>query len=320
MLEANPSWWHKRPNLEGVELVFGVAEQDVIAALQRGDVDFATVNDADTWLDAAYTAEFLDKFETSEVVEARIRLIGWNTQRGPLRDARVRRGLTLALDRNRLIGDVLFNQAQPLATPMFPTMFGYDPSVAVVPFDLDEALKLLDEAHPRTGDKRFSLEVIVHESLRGPASDGMATIFQRDLATLGIDFKLTILPSKEYYERIGKRDYDGVYFGWIPDVPDPDPAGLLHSSQAKAGANFAAYSHPEIDRLVYEGRTTMDRDQRQKVYQQLARLLVEEMPYTPLFAPYGHYAWTERLRGVQPRDVGWTAPLPGIADWWIDKR
>jgi hypothetical protein len=55
------------------------------------------------------------------------------------------------------------------------------------------------------------------------------------------------------------------------------------------------------------------------VYEKLQALLVEEMPYTPLYAPLGHFAWSNRLHGVTPNDVGPQAPLPGITAWWIEK-
>jgi peptide/nickel transport system substrate-binding protein len=319
-LEANKDWWQKQPHLDGIQFVFGTSEVETLEALRRDQLDWAKIGDVDKWLSVAQTTEFHEQFETSEVVESRLRLIAWNTQRDRLSDKRVRQALTLALDRPRVITDVLFGQAQALAAPLFPTMFGHDPSVAPLPFDLDKAKALLDEAAPARAGKRFAIEVIAVDSLRSPATDSMISIFKRDLGTLGIDLKLTTLPSKEYYERIARRDYDGVYFGWLPDIPDPDPAALLHSSQAQSGANFAAYSNPAVDKLIEDARRTMDRDARRKLYEQLERMLVEEMPYTPLYAPYGHYAWSRRLHGVSTKDVAPTPPLPGIAGWWLSKK
>jgi peptide/nickel transport system substrate-binding protein len=312
-LEANKHWWNRQPHLDGIQFVFGVPESEGLDALDRGQVDWAKIGDVDKWLGVAQTPDFHDRFETSEVVESRIRLIAWNTQRTPFDDAKVRQALTYALDRPRIIQDVLYGEAAPLAAPMFPTMFGNDASVAPLPFDLDKAKSML-------AGKKFSIEMLMIDSLRSAATDSMISIFSHDLSTLGIDLKLTTLPSKDYYDRIAKRDYDAVYFGWLPDIPDPDPSALLDSSQAQTGANFAAYSNPAIDKLIEDARRTMDRDARRKLYEQLERSLVDEMPYTPLYAPYGHYAWSRRLHGVTTKDVAPTPPLPGVAGWYMSKQ
>jgi peptide/nickel transport system substrate-binding protein len=318
-LEANKDWWHKRPHLDGIEFVFGIGEAEALQALKDGQLDWTSVKDVNTWMSVATTAEFLERFKATSETESRIRLIAWNTQRAPFDDKRVRRGLTHALDRSRIVTDVMFHQARALATPMFPNMYTYDETIGILPFDLDAAKKQLDEVVPEKDGKRMAVEVIALSTLKGPTSEGMAAIFERDLAKVGVEFKLVFLDTKEYYDRIGRRDYDGVYFGWLPDIPDPDPAALLHSSQAQSGANFASYSNPEVDKLVYEGRTTLDRDARRKVYQKLQALLLEEMPYTPLYAPMGHFAWSNKLHGVTPHDVQPQAPLPGITAWWIEK-
>jgi peptide/nickel transport system substrate-binding protein len=319
-LEAHGDWWHAKPHLESVELVFGISDANALDELKQGQLDWARIGDVQAWVGVAHTAEFREQFEATEAVESRIRMIAWNTQRAPLDDVRVRRAMTLLLDRGRVIDDVLFGQAQPLSAPLFPTMFGYDSTIAPLPFDPDEARKLLDDAAPAKGGKRFAIEVLCVESLKGPQTDSMVAIFRRNASALGIDFKLTVLPSGEYYDRILKRDYDAVYFGWLPDIPDPDPSALLHSTQAQAGANYAAYANPKVDQLLEQARRTVDRDARKKAYQELQQILADEQPYTPLYAPYGHYAWTRRLHNVTARDAGPQAPLPGVAGWWLTKR
>ncbi len=319
-LEAHSQWWHALPHLENIELVFGVSDVNALDELKQGRVDWARIGDVQAWMGMAHTAEFLDAFEVTEAVESRIRLIAWNTQRAPFDDVRVRRAMTLALDRGRVIDDVLFGQAQPLSAPLFPTMFGYDATIAPLPHDPEAAKALLDAAAPLKSGKRFGFEILAVDSLKGPAMDQAMAIFRRDASALGIDLRLTVLSSRDYYDRIARRDYDAVYFGWLPDIPDPDPSALLHSTQAQAGANYAAYKNAKVDQLLERGRRTVDRAARKKTYQELQQILADEQPYTPLYAPYGRYAWSRRLHGVTARDLGAQAPLPGVAAWWLTKR
>jgi peptide/nickel transport system substrate-binding protein len=316
VLEANPAWWNGRPYIDTIELVVDTPES--LEALAEGKVDFVNVENIDTWLGRAQMPDFRRTFEVSDAIESSIQLVAWNLQKKPLEDARVRQALTLAMDRSRAIEDVLLGQARPLSGPFFPTMFGADPSVAPHPFDLQRAGKLLDEAgYPSKNGKRFRIDMIALESQRGPVADGVMAIFREDLAQLGIELELELVSSRDFFQRIADRKLDAVYFTWLPDIPDPDPYSLLHSSMIGIGANFPGYANPEVDELLDQARATADRNQRRALYHKVHRIVHEELPYTPLFAPYGHYAWNRRVRGVNPADVSSQPRFPGVAGWWI---
>ncbi|MBT8492223.1 MAG: hypothetical protein KJO07_04115 [Deltaproteobacteria bacterium] len=316
ILAANDKWWGGRPYLDSVELIFG--SKKPIELLANGQLSFARVDDVHDWTQKANLSEFRSRFEVTSIPEARFRVIAWNAQKKPFDDKRVRLALTLALNRDRVIEDVFQGQAQSLSAPYFPNMFGLDRSIAPHPFDLDRAVKLLDEAGlPSTDGKRFAVELIVLESLRGPNSDEMLAIYRRDLAAIGIDLKVRFISTKQFFEKVVLRDFEAAYFGWLPDIPDPDPYSLLHSSQIGGGQNFAGFANAEADKLLDEARNTLSRDERRSIYQKLHKLLHDEMPYTPLYAPFGNYAWNRAIRGVNPRDVGPGGQMPGIARWWV---
>src|SRR5678816_2310464 len=92
------------------------------------------------------------------------------------------------------------------------------------PFDLDRAVKLLDEAgHKSVDGKRFEIDMIVSETARGAVGDAAFAIYRHDLEAIGIDLKVSYLPPEEFTNRVVMRDFDAAYFGWLPDLPDPDP-------------------------------------------------------------------------------------------------
>lgn len=317
LLEANHSWWYGRPYIDTIELVVMDAPES-LDALATGTIDFADIENIEDWLGRAQMSDFRESFEVSDVIESSIQLIAWNLQKSPLEDVRVRQALTMALDRSRAIEDVLLGQARPLSAPFFPTMFGADPAVAPHSFDLERAAKLLDEAgFPVKGLKRFRIDMIALESQRGPVSDGIMAIFRSDLDRLGIELDLELVSSRDFFQRIADRKFDAVYFTWLPDIPDPDPYSLLHSSMIGIGANFPAYANAEVDQLLDQARATADRNERRTLYHKVHRIVHEDLPYTPLFAPYGHYAWNRRVRGVSPADVSSQPLFPGVARWWI---
>jgi peptide/nickel transport system substrate-binding protein len=321
VLGAHDKWWFGRPLLASVELVLGISDGDVLSLLKRGELDWAPVRIIDDQMALEQAPELREEFEASRDVEARIRLIAWNGERKPFEDVRVRQALTLALDRPRVLDDVFAGQAQALAGPFFPPpMFAGDPAIAPYPFDLGRARKLLDEAAPAKGGQRFAVEVIAPGSLRSPTTDSAFAIFRRDFESLGIALKLTILPAKDYFDRLARRDFDAAFFGWLPDIPDPDPYALLHSSQIATGANYAFFANTEVDTMLDQARQTVDREQRRALYARVHRIVADEMPYTALWSPYGNYAWSRRLRGVSARDVSVQPLVPGIGRWWLQPR
>lgn len=318
LLEAYDGYWGGRPNLDSIELALNVGAGEQLDLLRQGKLDFVEISDVTQWSHEAQTPDFRDTYEVATEVESRFRMIAWNEQRDLFEDKRVRRAMTLAMDRNRAVEEVLLGEARPLSGPFFPTMYGADPSIAPLPFDLDRAAALLDEAgHPVKGDKRFTVELLARKEQRDPAMEQMLGIFRRDLETIGVELKVEYLDTREFFDRIVLREFDAALLGWLPDIPDPDPYALLHSSQINAGPNFAGYVNSDVDRLLDEARAEPDRTARKDRYHQIHRIVHEDQPYTMLYAPYGHYAWSRRLRGVNPRDIGTQPRFPGVANWWL---
>lgn len=320
VLVANDKWWHGEPKIGTVNLIFNV--KDELAAIRSGKLDFADIRDTTAWVNQSTLPEFRAVAESTSVPGSLYRVVAWNTQRAPFKDQRVRLALTQALNRKRVVDDLLVGWGQLLPAPMFPNMFGLDRSIAPHKFDLEAAKKLLDEARlPATSGRRFGFTLLTLESQRTQVNEEMLARWRTDLArALNVELKVEYLPYADWKERVAdKRNFDAAFFGWLPEIPDPDPYNLLHSSQVETGRqNFAGYNSPEADALLEQARATADRDERRKIYEKLNTILHRDLPYTVTYAPFRHYAWSRRLRGVDPADVGEFARFPGLATWWVE--
>ncbi len=319
LLDANKEWWYGRPLVDSVEFLLELPDETIMKDLREGKLDFAEIPDIQMWSNEAQLPEFRDRFEVAQVVEASYQVIAWNVQRPIFDNKNVRIALTHALNRERVIDDVLLGEGQRLSGPFFPNMFGADPSIGTYKFSLDTAAKMLDEAGYKPGPDgtRFSIDLMASESARGTVTDQVLAIFRHDLSAIGVDLKVTFVSASKFTDRAVLRDFDAAYFGWYPDLPDPDPFALLHSSQIGVGSIHAGYANPEVDRLLTEARATTNRDERKAIYHKIHAIFHEEVPYTMLFSAYGHYAWNRRVHGVNPNDVGPEPRFPGLARWWI---
>ena len=134
-------------------------------------------------------------------------------------------------------------------------MFGSDPSIAPRRFDLSKAAQLLDEAGLVAGKdgRRFGFTISTVETYRKTINEEMFATYRRDLAAIGVTLKVEYIDYAEAWRPkvADKRDFDAAFFGWLPEIPDPDPYNLLHSSQIETGRqNFALYKSVEADALI----------------------------------------------------------------------
>lgn len=319
VLAANEEYWAGRPMVDQVEVVFDLRPRDHLRALRENKIDFAEITEPSDWTGELRTPEFLEKFESGVLDENVLTLVAWNNQKKPLDDKRVRQALTMALDRPRIIEDVLVGAARPVSGPFFPTLWGADPNIAPLPYDIARANALLDEAKlPKKGAHRFAVELLVQDNFRGSTVyDGMLAIFRNDMEKIGVDLVIRYLPRSELVERLILHNFDAVLFRWTSDIPDPDPYALLHSSQVNGGENFVGFVNADADRLLEEGRRTQDRNRRKESYFALHRIIHDEQPYSFLWAPQRYYAWSRRVRGVSPQDLSALPRWPGVARWAV---
>jgi peptide/nickel transport system substrate-binding protein len=192
-----------------------------------------------------------------------------------------------------------------------------------LPYDPNGAAALIAAAgwRDRDGDG-------VLDTPQGPASftllysptkpwmEALAALFQADLKPLGVDVHLESLEWNTFLDRVKNHSFEAALKGWTLD-PDPDPFDLFHSSQCKGGHNFGCYASAEVDRLIEEGRTTMDPARRSEVYHRLEAILREEQPVMFIAFPNSIIGINRQVQGVVASPSGILGGYPDILGWWL---
>jgi peptide/nickel transport system substrate-binding protein len=123
----------------------------------------------------------------------------------------------------------------------------------------------------------------------------------------------------------GNQEIQAWIIGWALGA-EPDPQGIWHSSQIPdpvkktTGFNFGAFSNPEFDRAIDQGRTPSDgncsQEARKKHYETFNKILNEEQPYNFGFSPNAIWVISDKMRGYDPGPFGhrWN-----IHKWWYTK-
>ncbi|MDQ3461336.1 MAG: ABC transporter substrate-binding protein [Deinococcota bacterium] len=213
-------------------------------------------------------------------------LLGLNVTRPPLDDARVRRAINLAIDREEIVEAVYFGNAVP-GGPLSPGLGDW--ALSTEEFDCytpdpEAARALLAEAGYENG---FELEILGFGTIR-VVSD-LAQVVQAQLRDVGIDATVNIEEFGQFVQDWRNSNFD-AFVSLNGGSTDPD--GYLHRTFYTGGStNVYLYSDPEVDRLLDEGRTTTEEEARYQVYAELQRKLACEGPivhvaYATLFSAH----------------------------------
>ncbi|HYK40854.1 MAG TPA: ABC transporter substrate-binding protein [Thermoanaerobaculia bacterium] len=323
VLERNPRAWGFPARFDRV--VFRILPDDSVAyrALVAGDLD-------QTRLDASLR----ERAGTDAAFQACCRAVefyglGWNyialDNRSPLfSDARVRRALTMLLDRGSIVRELFKGSARIISGPWAPDSPAYDASVAPLPYDPAAAAALLDEAgwkdtngngtRDRAG-REFTFELLVSSGTTiGRQID---ETFAAALAKVGIAARVRPMEWAAFSERVDAGDFEAASLAWSASDPNPDPYPYWHSSQVPpAGLNSEFYRNAEADRLMEEARRERDEPRRLAIYHRLHRIFRDEAPVIFVATSSDKFGFAKRVRGLVTSPLGFAGIWPGPAGWW----
>ncbi|CAI2718561.1 ABC transporter substrate-binding protein [Nitrospina watsonii] len=217
--------------------------------------------------------------------------IGYNLRKPLFADPRVRTALGMAIDVDKIIKHVMYNQAERVTGPFSKSTQWYDESVEPIPHDPEGALKILNDlGWKKNADgwlekdgKVFEFNLITNHG--NPIRKNIMTIVQNNWRKLGIKCNTQLFEWAVFLKDfVNAQKFDALILGWAMGF-DPDLFQLWHSSQAHPKQlNFVGYKNPEADRLIVAIRREYDQDVQQRMTHQLHRLIAADQPYTFLFA------------------------------------
>ncbi|MEK7271150.1 MAG: peptide ABC transporter substrate-binding protein [Planctomycetota bacterium] len=215
-----------------------------------------------------------------------------NVRRKPLDDARVRRALALAVDRNALVRALLPGGEAPAASFVPPGMPLYAPP-AGLGFDPEAARKILAEAGFPGGKGFRRIEILFNTSENHRRiAEVVRGMWKKHL---GIECALSPLEARAALERTQRGDYDIARSSWIADLPDP--MNFLEIFETSSGNNRTGWSDAEYDRLLAGARDEPDAARRALALSKAEAVLLERGPIIPVHVYANQALVSPRLRG-----------------------
>jgi peptide/nickel transport system substrate-binding protein len=208
------------------------------------------------------------------------RYLGMNCQMRPFDDVRVRRALSYAIDRRKLVA-VLNGRGTVARGILPPDLPGYDPNIAGYSYDPARARALLEQAHLGNG---FDI-VLWLQADRTMLTLGQS--IQQDLALVGVRARLKPVAWGPFLEAIRQpRTVQAFMTGWEADFPDPENfLNVLLSREQWSANNDAFFYDPQFESLVDRARAETDLKKRYALYDEAEKIAVADAPWVILYYP-----------------------------------
>lgn len=352
-LVVNDYYYGEKPFIKNVIFKFYPDSSELIAALNDGDVQgiaYLPLNQKNLLL----AQNSLNFYSLNSAQED---LIFFNqTNNSSLADLKVRQALAFAIDKNTIVKDIFNNFYKVIDGPLSVSSFAYSDNISKYNFNIDLAGLKLDEAgwskiivsnDNLTADLPEIKAIIAYASSTNEASIGtwrfkkdkkdVVTILTVNFSVVGGGDSFEVAKKiKTYWDAIGvrttlnsiatsdianlvsSRSFEALLFSQILGG-DPDIFALWHSSQAgNKGLNITGYKNDKVDKLLEEARVALDKSSRILNYQEVQKIISEELPVIFLYEKNYTYLQSKKVKGfsgsaiIRPSDR-----FSGVTSWYL---
>ncbi|CCQ96576.1 Extracellular solute-binding protein family 5 [[Clostridium] ultunense Esp] len=298
VMEANPNFWEGAPKVKNI-IFKATTEETNIQLLQNGETDFEegiSVNKDN--MELLDTIPFLNR---SLLLNNGYGYIGMNHKLDKFKDKRVRKALAYGLNREEAVFAYSQGFANVIDVPESKVSWAYPDEKDIIHYNYDpeKAKQLLDEAGWKVGDDGFRYKdgqkftITFTATTPNPVNEALVPIMKENYKELGIDLVVEQLDFNAVTNKVDKGDIEMYFLAWGLTV-DPDNYSVFHS---KGTQNTLGYSNPEVDRLIIEGQKALKQEDRKKIYQELYKVLNDDLPYIFLYQRYNMNTFNARLTG-----------------------
>ena len=300
--KKNPNYWDgANVKTDNVELKI-IATDSAVNAFKNKEVDVTAVT-------FEQAKEFTGKPELVKANDGGIYYLLFNTKENVFKNAKVRRAITMAINKEELVNKVL-EGSEKLTKTFTPSGIGLNGVSKDFPaevatdqpkFNAAEAKKLLAEGLKEEGLSELPrFEILFNDT---GSRKAIAEYIQESLRNnLGANVELDKVSGKERIERTKKRDYQISLQNWTGDFLDPITyLDLFDSTNANNRGDFKNVKYDELTKIV---KSSADPKVRVPAMIQMEKLISEEQPVTILFQKQKLYLVNPKVKNLGFVSIG----------------
>jgi peptide/nickel transport system substrate-binding protein len=214
-----------------------------------------------------------------------------NTEKEPFNTPAARRAFSYAIDREQIKKVVFFDIGKVLDSPIPETIpWAYEKdNRPYIKRDIAKAKQELAAAGKPSGFK-FTLQI----QNNSPQIQQTAELMKDQIKEAGLDMTIELVEFGTLVQNGNAGNYQAGLIGWSGGI-DPDN-NLYNLWYTKAGFNLSKYSNPQFDKLLDEGRTTLEQAKRATIYKQAIKIFLEDQPFFIYFNPPNMFVHSKKVQ------------------------
>ena len=240
--------------------------------------------------------------------------IWFNTVKPPFNNKKLRQAIAYAINKKELQDGALWGLGQPLNNQPFPNDSRFYIPVQDREQNIPKAKQLLAEAGYPNGLKieLFQFQYTIYMA--------MAQVLLDQLRKIGIEGTIKVVDRAPYFKMMRVGEY-AISCGGLSERFDWDDAYYSYFHSSEIGKyNWARYNNPEIDKLVAQGRSTWEMEERRQIYKKVVDILMEDLPVIYTIDSVVGYGFRNDLKGFVPGfGTRYAFDGGGVRYWWIEK-
>ncbi len=333
-LTAFSDYYGQIPFLQRFEFHFFANQNDAADALFSGDVQ--GLGGIDQKQLEPFLQDTTINLYSARLPEIEIVFLNLNNpEKTFLAEKQMRQALLLAINRQRIINQVLLGQGTVAASPILPGTWAYSNDINPLPFDPEQAAIILDAlewelpvgAAPGTSeyirskeDETISFKLVYTDN---PIQERVANIIKENWAAIGVQVDLVAADGVSLMtDYLDPRAYEAALVNLdLAGYPDPDPYPFWHDALVETGQNYSGLADRNISIWLEQARTTPDFGRRAKLYRSFQYRFRDQTPALLLYNPVYSYAVNYLVQGItigpiyNPSDR-----FNNVTDWYLVAR
>jgi peptide/nickel transport system substrate-binding protein len=324
--EPNADYHGGKPKLSSLIQKYVPDQQTLYAQFQTGEVDVFDLQGIPPLL--YKKAQTLPSSKILLSPSPFVEFIYFNCGKPQFSDKKVRKALYMAVDKKGWIDAVYYGVPTPTLSYLPPNHWAYNKNLKDPGFDPKAAAALLDEAGWAIGSDGVRakdgvrLAFTMSTTAGAKAREQAQQLIQQNFKKINVEMTIKNMPASVVWgDYTVKSDFDTLMVGWDALLyPDPDYTDRIHSKRIPAkggsGSNYVQYENPEIDELCAKGVATIAQADRKPIYDRIQEILLEDLPFAPVFAYQTIIGVKDRVHGYEVNPYV-TVNSWNTADWSV---